>query len=96
MARVEVSAAAAEDLQTLIVTHSLPPDTRERVKRSLRLLERFPLMGAELSGRWSGLRFLLGPWRWLLMVYVFFEGEDRVVVVTFQDGRSSGAATAGR
>jgi hypothetical protein len=30
------------------------------------------------------------------MVYVFFEQEDRVVVVTFQDGRSSGAATAGR
>jgi len=96
VARVEVSAAAAEGLQTLIVTLSLHPGTRERVRRSLRLLERFPLMGAELSGRWSGFRFLLGPWRWLLMVYVFFEQEDRVVVVTFQDGRSSGAATAGR
>ncbi len=96
MVRVEVSAAAAEDLHTLIATHSLPPDTRERVQRSLCLLERFPLMGAELSGRWKGLRFLLGPWRWLLMVYVFLDAEDRVVVVTFQDGRSSGAATAGR
>ena len=96
MARVEVSAAAAEDLRTLIVTHSLATDTRERVKRSLRPLERFPLMGAELRGRWSGLRFLLGPWRWLLMVYVFLDQEDRVVIVTFQDGRSSGAATAGR
>lgn len=96
MARVEVSVAAAEDLRALILTHSLPPDTRDRVKRSLRPLERFPLMGPALSGRWSGLRFLLGPWRWLLMVYIFVEEEDRVVVVTFQDGRSSGAATAER
>jgi hypothetical protein len=61
VARVEVSAAAAEDLQALIVTHSLPPDTRERVKRSLRPLERFPLMGAELSGRWGASASCSGP-----------------------------------
>jgi len=44
MARVEVSAARA-DLEDLISIHSLPADTRERVKRSLRHLERFPLLG---------------------------------------------------
>jgi plasmid stabilization system protein ParE len=89
--RVEVSDAAAEDLARLIASHSLPADTRERVKRSPSALERFPRMGAELSGRWTGFRFLLGPWRWMVIVYVLFEEEDRVVVVTIQDGRSSRA-----
>jgi hypothetical protein len=94
VARVELAATAIEDLDVLIRTHSLPADTRARVARSLRPLERFPLMGPELGGRWAGLRFLLGPWRWLLLVYVFIESEDRVVVVTIQDARSSTAATA--
>jgi plasmid stabilization system protein ParE len=96
VARVELSAAAVEDLETLIRTHSLPADTRERVGRSLRPLERFPRIGRELAGRWEGLRFVLGTWRWLLLVYVFMEPEDRVVVVTVQDARSSGAATGQR
>ena len=93
MARVELSEAAVEDLERLILTHSLPPNTKERVKRSLRPLARFPSMGAELGGRWAGLRFLLGPWRWMILVYVFLEEEDRVVIVTIQDGRSSRSPT---
>lgn len=96
MASVELARAAVEDLNGLIQTHSLPADTRTRVVSSLRVLERFPLMGPELEGRWAGFRFLLGPWRWLLLVYVYIESEDRVVVVTIQDARSSTAATAGR
>jgi hypothetical protein len=96
VARVEFAAAAVEDLDSLIRTHSLPADTRARVARSLRGLERFPLMGPALSGRWEGFRFILGPWRWLVLVYVFLEPEDRVVVVTVQDARSSTAATTGR
>lgn len=96
MARVELAAAAVEDLDDLIRTHSLPADTRARVVRSLRSLERFPLMGPALSGRWEGLRFILGPWRWLLLVYVVIESENRVVVVTVQDARSSSAATGAR
>jgi hypothetical protein len=94
VARVELAVTAVEDLAALIRTHSLPADTRARVGRSLRALERFPLMGPALSGRWEGFRFLLGPWRWLVLVYVFIEPEDRVVVVTIQDARSSTAATA--
>jgi len=93
VARVEVAAAAVEDLDSLIRTHSLPLDTRSRVARSLRGLERFPLMGPALTGRWEGFRFVLGPWRWLVLVYVYIETEDRVVVVTIQDARSSTAAT---
>ena len=96
MAQVVLAAAAAEDLERLILTHSLPSDTKERVKRTLRPLERFPLMGAELGGRWQGLRFVLGPWRWMVIVYGYVEDEDRVVVVTIQDGRSSTASTRSR
>lgn len=96
MARVELAVAAVEDLDGLIRTHSLPADTRARVVRSLRPLQRFPLIGPELSGPWEGFRFLLGPWRWLLLVYVFVKSEDRVVVVTVQDARSSTAASASR
>jgi hypothetical protein len=94
--RVELAAAAVQDLDGLIRTHSLPADTRSRVARSLRALERFPLLGPALEGRWDGFRFLLGPWRWLVMVYVYFEPEDRVVVVTIQDARSSTAAAGHR
>jgi len=53
-------------------------------------------LGPELGGRWRGFRFLLGPWRWMLIVYVFREDDDRVVIVTIQDGRWSRAATAKR
>ena len=95
MARVEVSEAAAEDLARLIQTHSLRADTKERVQRSLPPLERFPLLGAELGGRWRGFRFILGPWRWMVMVYVYLGNEDRAVVVTIQDGRSARMGTPG-
>ena len=92
MARVELAVAAVEDLDSLIRTNSLPPDTRARVARSLRSLAEFPNIGPALAGRWDGFRFILGPWRWLILVYVFIEAEDRVVVVTIQDARSSTAA----
>jgi plasmid stabilization system protein ParE len=96
VARVEVARAATEDLDRLIRILSLPADTRERVKRSLRPLARFPRLGPELTGRWTGFRFVLGPWRWLIIVYVFEASEDRVVVVSMQDARSATAATAAR
>ncbi|MFA9269167.1 MAG: type II toxin-antitoxin system RelE/ParE family toxin [Baekduiaceae bacterium] len=96
MPSVELAHAAVEDLDDLIRTHSLPGDTRTRVARSLRSLGEFPQMGSELSGRWSGMRFVLGPWRWMLHVYVVLEEEDRVVAVTIQDARSAHAPTSAR
>ena len=97
MVRVELSRAAAEDIARLRVTHSLPPDTGERIKASLRVLEQFPRLGAELeSPEWAGFRFLLGPWRWMAIVYEILDDGDRVVVVTVQDGRSTSAAIASR
>ena len=94
MARVELSARATENLTRLIETHSLPADTRQRVQRSLRPLRRFPLVGAQLEGRWDGFRFLLGPWGWMVVVYAYLEEEDRVVVVTIVDGRAARSPTA--
>jgi plasmid stabilization system protein ParE len=95
VAEVRLSALAVEDLDRMILTHSLPPDTKPRVVRSLRALERFPRLGRELDGRWRPFRFILGPWRWLLILYVYDEPEDVVLVVTIQDARSSSAATSG-
>jgi plasmid stabilization system protein ParE len=94
LAEVRVSTAAVRDLDRMILTHSLPPDTRARVRRSLRVLEQFPLIGRHLGGRWKPLRFILGPWRWMLIIYSYEEPADVVFVVAFQDGRSSAAATA--
>jgi len=88
MTRVVVVPAAADDLARMIVTHSLPEDTKERVKRSLRPLADFPLLGAQLAGRWSDFRFILGPWRWMLILYVFDREQDLVSIVGFQDGRA--------
>ncbi len=93
MARVELAQVAVEDLDRLIAALSLPADTRERVRRSLEPLGEFPRLGPELTGRWQGTRFVLGPWRWMLLVYEHIESEDRVVVLTIQDARSSSAAT---
>jgi len=70
---------------------------KARVRRSLQRLERFPRLGRELGpGRWSGYRFLLGPWRWLLILYAFDEEADLVIVASFEDARTSTAATAAR
>lgn len=89
MAIVELARTAAEDLDRLIVTHSLPADTRQRVRVTLAPLVEFPRLGPELSGRWKGMRFVLGPWRWMIMAYTHDEPSDRVVVVSIHDARSS-------
>ena len=94
MADVELARSAVEDLDRLIAVLSLPSNTRERVRRSLAPLADFPRLGPELTGRWSGMRFLLGPWRWMLLVYEYDETADRVVILTIQDARSSSAATS--
>jgi hypothetical protein len=94
VATVVVTQTAVADLDTLILTLSLPPRTRARVRASLEPLIKFPLLGAPLEGRWAGFRFLLGPWRWMLIVYVFDEAADRVAVVTIQDARSAVSGTS--
>lgn len=84
------------DLDRLVADLGLPADARARVQRSLRILERFPLAGRALTGRWDGTRFLIGPWPWMILVYAHDERDDAVFVVAIHDGRSSASATAAR
>jgi plasmid stabilization system protein ParE len=95
VAQIELARAAVEDLDRLVLTHSLPDDTRQRVRNALEPLRQFPRLGPELTGRWEGFRFILGPWRWMLLVYTFDEVRDRVAIVTIQDARTSRSATGG-
>ena len=92
MATVVVTPTAVEDLQRLIRTLSLPANTTERVRASLEALSTFPQLGAPLSGRWEDFRFVLGPWRWMLLVYGYDLATDRVAIVTIQDARSAESA----
>ena len=93
MATVVVVRQAVDDLAAISRTHSLPRDTPERVRRSIAPLGEFPLLGAPLTGRWTGFRFLLGPWRWMLVVYRYDEETDTVAIVTILDARSARAPT---
>ena len=94
MATVLIAPRAADNLDWLIRTLSLPYDTRDRVRTSLSSLAAFPRIGAPLHGSWEGFRFLLGPWRWMILVYVYDESTDTVYVVTIQDSRSAESATS--
>lgn len=88
--------AAARDPRDLIRTHRLPENTIERVKRSIRPLADFPELGAELGGALAPRRFLLGPWRWMLVVYRFYPERDLVAILAIVDGRTSTSPTANR
>ena len=94
MTQVIVTPTARADLVSLIRSHSLPPSTVERVRRSIEPLRDFPELGAQLHDRWAAFRFILGPWRWMIIVYHCDAATDRVAIVTIQDGHSSGAVKA--
>jgi hypothetical protein len=90
---VQLTATAVGHLEELVATHSLPGDTRARLRRSLAILSDFPSVGARLPEPNDQLRFLLGPWRWLLVVYRYDEATDTVVVLGLEDVRSNAAST---
>jgi plasmid stabilization system protein ParE len=97
VAQLLVSPTAADALARLILTHSLPADTKDRFKRSVAPLAEFPRLGRELEGAgFEGMRFLLGPWRWLVVVYAYDLDSDEVWILTVEDARSSTAATSFR
>ncbi len=85
-----------EDLHDLIRALGLPDSTLPRVQRSLRILESFPLAGRALPGQWEDVRFLIGPWPWMVLLYVHDLDDDAVYVVAVHDGRSSTSATHDR
>lgn len=91
MASVIVTPTAQRNLELLIESHTLPASTKERLRSTLDPLHRFPQLGAAMEGRWAGYRFILGPWRWMIVVYRYDEAADQVAIVTIADGRSARA-----
>ena len=73
---------------------ALPSDTWARIARSLRVLETFPRAGAQLAGAWAPVRFILGPWAWMVLLYDYDERADLVYLVAMHDARSATSATA--
>jgi plasmid stabilization system protein ParE len=96
VARIIVTPQARRDVDDAIATLHLPDDAWSRVARSLRVLETFPLAGAELPGRWVPTRFILGPWSWMLLLYRNEESSDRVFVIAMHDARSATSMTSTR
>lgn len=88
MTRVLVTPRALLDLREAVATLGLPANWSVRVARRLRGLETFPRLGPELP-RARGLRYLLGPWPWMIIVYRFDEDADAVWILSVQDARSS-------
>lgn len=91
MAQVIVSPRAKRDVDEAISRLSLAADTWSRIVHSLRVLETFPLSGPQLGGRWAPARFVLGPWSWMLLLYIYDEDSDRVFIVSMSDARSAAA-----
>lgn len=96
MAQVIVTPQAQRDVDGAISALNLPEDAWTRIARSLRTLEMFPLAGPELGGRWTPTRFVLGPWAWMILLYLFEESSDRIYVVAMHDARSAGSAMGAR
>jgi plasmid stabilization system protein ParE len=94
--RVVVTPQAVDDLHGLVTGLGLAGDAIARVQHSLRILERFPRAGRALTGRWESTRFLIGPWPWMILVYIHDEDDDAVFVVSVHDGRSASSATSSR
>ena len=91
-----VTPTARRNLASLIETRSLPASAPERIRRALDPLHDFPRLGATLEGRWAGMRVILGPWRWMILVYRYDEAIDKVAVVTIQDSRAARSAATSR
>jgi len=96
LAGLVVTPRAERDVEEAIADLNLPGDTWSRIGRSLRLLQDFPLAGRALEGRWSEARFLLGPWPWMILLYVYDEPSDRVFLAAVHDARSATSPTTGR
>ena len=93
MARVIVTPRARRDVDDAIASLGLPADTWPRIAASLRILRDFPLAGRALEGRWREARFVLGPWPWMILIYLYRPDEEVVYAVAVHDARSSTAAT---
>jgi len=96
MTKVIVTRRATTELDRLIRTHSLPESTRTRVREAIRPLGSYPLLGVQAGPAERGARYILGPWRWMLIVYWFDADIDRVDVLSIEDARRGDSVTAHR
>ena len=94
MAQVIVTPQAQRDVDEAVTTLNLSGNAWTRIARSLRVLETFPLAGAELTGRWGPTRFVLGPWSWMVLLYRYEDASEQVFIVAMHDARSASSATA--
>ena len=94
MAKVVVAQRARTDLAELILTRSLPADAVSRVRASIEPLASFPQIGKLLTGRWRGFRLILGPWPWMLIVYLYDEPTTTVAILAIHDAREASSATS--
>lgn len=96
MARIVVTARAQRDLSDLIRSRDLPATTAERVGRALEPLANFPELGPTVGGSFAQRRFLVGPWRWMIVIYAIDRDADAVVILRVVDGRTSSSRLGSR
>lgn len=89
MASVIVTPTAQRNLDDITATHTLPETTLDRFGESVAPLRQFPRMGTIVSRRTGDLRYILGPWRWMIILYRYYEDADQVRIVSVHDGRSA-------
>ena len=94
MAKVVVAQRARTDLAQLILTPSLPADAVSRVRASIAPLASFPQIGKRLTGRWRDFRVILGPWPWMLIVYLYDAPTNPVAIAATHDAREASSATS--
>lgn len=80
---------ARRDVAAALETLELPADSWARIAHSLRRLETFPRSGPRLEGQLAPNRYLLGPWRWMILVYRYDEASEVVFLLAMIDARSS-------
>jgi len=88
VAQIIVTPRAGQDVKEAISAFGLPDDTWTQISRSLKPLEGSPLSGSALKDA-APARFVLGPWSWMMLVYIYEESSDEVYVVAVLDARSA-------
>lgn len=95
--KIHVAESAAEHLAHLIAVLLLPEDTRARVRTRIETLAEFPDIGVPLpNAAHPDLRFIVGPWRWMLIVYQVDRALDVITVIAIEDARMSATVISTR
>lgn len=94
MTQIRVTEEARRNLEELIEVLDLPDDTRPRVRDCLRTLIVAPESGRGLLPPFAPARWVIGPWRWMILVYLYDDATDVATVIAIQDGRSRDAASS--